>query len=87
LRGLKNHVFYRVSSQNQHEREAIEKLLDLSNGMPDNERTLGLIELLRENLVAALDQVVSEKDLQDILESQPNCDAVPQFVKDHLGLA
>ncbi len=85
---LKNemmHVYNRVSSPNLEERNRIAFLLNLDNGLSDQERVQALKKILEE-LVLKMNLINNEKELLSDLKKRQSLNDISLSVKNHFGL-
>jgi hypothetical protein len=87
LENLLMHIFNRLTSVDAVERERINRLLDLENEIPDEERSEQVKVILTDKLLVDIQSVNSEADLLKELQSGRNPHTIPGFVKSYFGLA
>lgn len=80
------HVDGGFGSVNLERNARINDLLDLENGIPDDERLEGLEELLKIELLPKIETINSEQDLLNDLRRSAALNYVLLVVKRHFGI-
>ncbi|XHR95955.1 DUF4304 domain-containing protein [Mucilaginibacter sp. UC70_90] len=86
LGSLTMHVYNRVTSVNEEERNRIAFLLNLETTISDEERTKALKEMLQNTLISKVQTVNSEEDLLVELKKRPHLNDITLAVKQHFDL-
>lgn len=86
LGSLTMHVYNRVTSANDEERDRIAFLLNLETTISDEERTKALKEMLQNTLISKVQTVNSEEDLLVELKKRPHLNDITLAVKQHFDL-
>lgn len=86
LNGMMMHIYKRLSSLNEQEREKITYLLDLEANMPDLQRKKELEEVIQLNIVKEIQTINTEEDLLTELNQRENLNSVPLVVKNYFNI-
>lgn len=87
LVGMMMHVYNRLHSIDNKERESITFLLNLNNEIPDQDRILQLTNIIEKNMITELIKTNTERDILSNLKNRPHLNDIPLVVKRYLKIS
>lgn len=80
------HIYKRMSSIDISENQRIEEVLNLENGLSNENREKEIRKFLLEKVVFNIQKVNTEKDLLNELNRLQNLNSIPMVVKRYFAL-